>query len=269
MGCANQAGEDNRNVARMAALLAGLPTAVSGFHDQPAVRFGAGRGRHRGASDQVGRCASDAGRRGRKHDPRAVRHGQGDRGVLPLGRSLRHHHRLALRQHADAKALRHDSMPETAENVAEGSRCPAPIRTRSHTTASSARRRRAGKRLLRQAKSRRWRSRAARATRCGRARRASAWRHHAGEAGEARTPFRDPGGTVTAGNASGVNDGSAALIMASEEGGEAAWPDAARARGGDGDRRRAAADHGYRSGAGSAEAAGKDRDEIGDVDISS
>jgi 3-oxoadipyl-CoA thiolase len=29
-GCANQAGEDNRNVARMAALLAGLPTGVPG-----------------------------------------------------------------------------------------------------------------------------------------------------------------------------------------------------------------------------------------------
>ena len=29
-GCANQAGEDNRNVARMSALLAGLPTEVSG-----------------------------------------------------------------------------------------------------------------------------------------------------------------------------------------------------------------------------------------------
>lgn len=29
-GCANQAGEDNRNVARMAALLAGLPTSVGG-----------------------------------------------------------------------------------------------------------------------------------------------------------------------------------------------------------------------------------------------
>ena len=28
-GCANQAGEDNRNVARMAALLAGLPASVS------------------------------------------------------------------------------------------------------------------------------------------------------------------------------------------------------------------------------------------------
>src|SRR5580765_3077751 len=29
-GCANQAGEDNRNVARMAALLAGLPQEVAG-----------------------------------------------------------------------------------------------------------------------------------------------------------------------------------------------------------------------------------------------
>src|SRR5450631_694944 len=29
-GCANQAGEDNRNVARMAALLAGLPIVVPG-----------------------------------------------------------------------------------------------------------------------------------------------------------------------------------------------------------------------------------------------
>ena len=30
LGCANQAGEDNRNVARMAALLAGLPVEVPG-----------------------------------------------------------------------------------------------------------------------------------------------------------------------------------------------------------------------------------------------
>ena len=30
IGCANQAGEDNRNVARMALLLAGLPEDVSG-----------------------------------------------------------------------------------------------------------------------------------------------------------------------------------------------------------------------------------------------
>ena len=31
LGCANQAGEDNRNVARMAALLAGLPDRVGGM----------------------------------------------------------------------------------------------------------------------------------------------------------------------------------------------------------------------------------------------
>jgi acetyl-CoA acetyltransferase family protein len=31
LGCANQAGEDNRNVARMAALLAGLPQSTPGF----------------------------------------------------------------------------------------------------------------------------------------------------------------------------------------------------------------------------------------------
>src|SRR5688572_30867052 len=30
LGCANQAGEDNRNVARMALLLAGLPHSVPG-----------------------------------------------------------------------------------------------------------------------------------------------------------------------------------------------------------------------------------------------
>ena len=32
-----------------------------------------------------------------------------------------------------------------------------------------------------------------------------------------KAPFRKEGGTVTAGNASGVNDGAAALIVASEE----------------------------------------------------
>ncbi|NEL81684.1 MAG: 3-oxoadipyl-CoA thiolase, partial [Xanthomonas perforans] len=30
LGCANQAGEDNRNVARMSLLLAGLPSSVPG-----------------------------------------------------------------------------------------------------------------------------------------------------------------------------------------------------------------------------------------------
>ena len=40
-------------------------------------------------------------------------------------------------------------------------------------------------------------------------------------------PFVRNPGTITAGNASGVNDGAAAMILASAAGGEEAWPDAA------------------------------------------
>ncbi len=52
LGCANQAGEDNRNVARMAVLLAGLPTAVARRNHQPPVRFGSRRGDDGGARHQ-------------------------------------------------------------------------------------------------------------------------------------------------------------------------------------------------------------------------
>ena len=38
-GDANGAGEDNRNVGRMAVLLAGLPTSVPGRHRQPPLRL--------------------------------------------------------------------------------------------------------------------------------------------------------------------------------------------------------------------------------------
>ncbi len=44
LGCANQAGEDNRNVARMALLLAGLPSGYPRRHRQPPVRLGPRRG---------------------------------------------------------------------------------------------------------------------------------------------------------------------------------------------------------------------------------
>ena len=51
-GNANEAGEDNRNVGRMAVLLAGLPVSVPGDHGQPALRLVAGRRDDRLADDR-------------------------------------------------------------------------------------------------------------------------------------------------------------------------------------------------------------------------
>ena len=49
-GDANQAGEDNRNVARFGALLAGFPSTVPGRHGQPALRIVASRPSSRAAA---------------------------------------------------------------------------------------------------------------------------------------------------------------------------------------------------------------------------
>ena len=61
-GCANQAGEDNRNVARMAALLAGLPVNVPGqtlnrlcASGLDAVGAGIERLQHRAVDAQIGK----------------------------------------------------------------------------------------------------------------------------------------------------------------------------------------------------------------------
>ena len=67
-GCANQAGEDNRNVGRMAVLLAGHAGRRAGHHGQPALRLGDGRGRHGGAGDPRRRLRPDDRRRRREHD---------------------------------------------------------------------------------------------------------------------------------------------------------------------------------------------------------
>ena len=76
LGCANQAGEDNRNVARMALLLAGLPESISGS----TVNRLCGSG-----MDAVGTAARAIAcggrlhrrRRGRVDVARAVRDGEG------------------------------------------------------------------------------------------------------------------------------------------------------------------------------------------------
>ncbi len=105
-GCANQAGEDNRNVARMALLLAGLPKEVPGVTvnrlcgsslDATAV---AARAIKCGELDLV-----DRRRRG-KHVARTVRDGEGRHGVQPDRGNLRHDHRMAFRESGDEKQIR-------------------------------------------------------------------------------------------------------------------------------------------------------------------
>ncbi|NTZ08937.1 3-oxoadipyl-CoA thiolase [Burkholderia metallica] len=117
-GCANQAGEDNRNVARMSALLAGLPTAVPGTTlnrlcgsgmdavgtAARAIKAGEARLMIAGGVESMtrapfvmGKAASAFARQADIHDTTI-----GWRFVNPLMKQL----------------YRVDSMPETAENVA-------------------------------------------------------------------------------------------------------------------------------------------------------
>lgn len=213
-GCANQAGEDNRNVARMALLLAGLPVDLPGTTINRLCGSGL---------DAVGYAA------------RAIRCGEAElmlaggvesmsRAPFVLGKATEAFSRQAEIHDTTigwrfVNALMKsqygvDSMPETAENVAEAF---AISRTDQDAFA--------------------WRSQQ-------RAKAAAEAGFFAGEIAPVtiegrkgktvieadehprpgttlvdlaglKTPFRTPG-TVTAGNASGVNDGAAALILASE-----------------------------------------------------
>ncbi len=74
-GAANQAGEDNRNVARMAVLLAGLPVEIPGRHGEPAVRVRDGGGLRRGPGHRGRRGRHLPGGRVGVDDPGAVRGG--------------------------------------------------------------------------------------------------------------------------------------------------------------------------------------------------
>ena len=105
LGCANQAGEDNRNLARMALLLAGLPESIPGATVNRLCASGMEAVAAAARGDQGGRDRARNRRRRRIDDPRALRDGQGSGGVSAIGGGFRHHHRLALRQSGDEKAL--------------------------------------------------------------------------------------------------------------------------------------------------------------------
>ncbi|MBI1384645.1 MAG: 3-oxoadipyl-CoA thiolase [Rhizobiales bacterium] len=214
LGCANQAGEDNRNVARMAALLAGLPASVTGTtvnrlcgSGLDAIAIAARQIKSREADLVVaggvesmsrapfvmGKAAEAFSRDARIHDTTI-----GWRFVNPAMES----------------AYGTDSMPETAENVAAEF---AVSRTDQDAFAHRSQERAADAiargRLAREIAPvvipRRKGDPVVVTT--DEHPRATTLEMLAGLA----TPFRK-GGTVTAGNASGVNDGAAALLVASE-----------------------------------------------------
>ncbi|PBB78119.1 3-oxoadipyl-CoA thiolase [Mesorhizobium sp. WSM3879] len=214
-GCANQAGEDNRNVARMALLLAGLPQDIPGStvnrlcgSGMDAVTIAARAIRACEAELMIGGGVESMSRAPfvmPKADTAFSRNAEiydttiGWRFVNPLMR----------------KQYGVDSMPETGENVAEEflvSRADQDaFAARSQDKAVAAQ---ANGRLAKEI------TPVAIPQRKGEPIVVSKDEHpRAGTTIEALaklpTPFRQ-GGTVTAGNASGVNDGAAALIIASE-----------------------------------------------------
>ena len=120
-GCANQAGEDNRNVARMAALLAGLPETVGRCHGQPALRLGPrGRRRRVPRRDRRRRRPLRRGRRG-VDDPRAVRDAEGreDRSSAATGPLYDTTLGWRFTNPKLVELFPPESMGETGENVAE------------------------------------------------------------------------------------------------------------------------------------------------------
>ncbi len=163
--------------------------------------------------------------------------------------NLRHDHRLALRQPEDEGRIWR-SIPcrdgrECRRGISGQPRGPGPVRRRKPAPS----RRRPGQWPAGRGDRRRSPSRSARAIRSSSTRDEHP-RETSVEALARLKPIVREDGSVTAGNASGVNDGAAALIVAIEGRGREIWPDPARQDAGRRRGRRSAADHGHRPGAG-------------------
>ncbi|MBZ9707505.1 3-oxoadipyl-CoA thiolase [Mesorhizobium sp. ESP7-2] len=214
-GCANQAGEDNRNVARMALLLAGLPKEVPGSTVNRLCGSGmdaltiAARTIKAGEAELMIAGGVESMSRAPFVMPKADTAFSRNAEIYDTTIGWRFVNPLMKKQYGV------DSMPETGENVAEDfgvSRADQDaFAVRSQDKAVAAQ---ANGRLAKEITA------VTIPQRKGDAVIVSKDEHpRAGTTVETLaklpTPFRQ-GGTVTAGNASGVNDGAAALIVASE-----------------------------------------------------
>jgi acetyl-CoA C-acetyltransferase len=209
LGCANQAGEDNRNVARMAALLAGLPESVAGLTLNRLCASG--------LAAVVSACHAVAAGDGElfvaggvESMSRAPLVMAKPEHAFPRGNQTAWDTTLGWRfpNPALEEKFPLESMGETGENVAERWNV-----SREDQDAFALR------------SQRRWAA-AAEAGRFddelvavnGVERDEHPRPDTSVEKLAALKPaFRSNGGTVTAGNSSGINDGAAALVIASEE----------------------------------------------------
>ena len=214
-GCVNQAGEDNRNVARMALLLAGLPESVPASTVNRLCGSGmdaltiAARAIKAGEAEIIIAGGVESMSRAPFVMPKAETAFSRNTEIYDTTIGWRFINPLMKKQYGV------DSMPETGENVAEQFKV-----SRADQDAFAVRSQ--DKAVAAQANGRLGREIVAVTIpqRKGDAIVVSKDEHpRAGTTVESLaklpTPFRQ-GGTVTAGNASGVNDGSAALIVASE-----------------------------------------------------
>ena len=106
-GCANQAGEDNRNVGRMALLLAGIPKEVPGATVNRLCGSSLDAVDPGGARDRQRRNVARDRRRRREHVAGAVCDGQGRCRVCARLQARGHDARVAIRQPEDAAGVRH------------------------------------------------------------------------------------------------------------------------------------------------------------------
>ena len=216
LGCANQAGEDNRNVARMAALLAGLPVSVPGATVNRLCGSGldalamAARIVRTGEAEVVIAGGVESMSRAPFVMPKAD---------SAFSRSATIYDTTLGWRFINArleKLYGVDSMPETGENVAaqyhigRGDQDHFAWRSQQRTQAAYARNFFASELTSVEIPQKK-----------GRALALSRDEHPRPETtleqlAALPTPFRE-GGTVTAGNASGVNDGACALLVASAE----------------------------------------------------
>ena len=215
-GCANQAGEDNRNVARMSLLLAGLPDTVPGATINRLCGSGmdalitAARAIKCGEIEMAIAGGVESMSRAPFVMPKATEAFSRSNEVYDTTIGWRFVNPLMKKQYGV------DSMPETAENVAEefgisrADQDAFAVRSQDKAVAAQD-----NGRLAREIVA------VTIPQRKGDPVVVDKDEHprpgsSVDKLGKLPTPFRQ-GGSVTAGNASGVNDGAAALIIASAD----------------------------------------------------